>query len=65
MHIRSLKEYALGIVITEKEWDKGVNNAADKHYGTKFDEAKTEECHNFLEVLIPNGKERVNKVVLY
>ena len=26
---------------------------------------KTDECHTFLEGLIPNGKERVNKVVLY
>ena len=24
---------------------------------------KTDECHTFLEGLIPNGKERVNKVV--
>ena len=49
----------------EKEWDQGVNKAAEKHYGSKFDEAKTEECHTFLEALIPNGKERVDKVVLY
>ena len=27
------------------------------------DEAKTENCHKFLEQIIPNGKERVNKVV--
>jgi hypothetical protein len=60
-----LREYALEIGISEKEWAKGVNKAADKHYGSKFDEAKTEECHTFLEGLIPNGKERVNKVVLY
>ena len=63
--VKVLKEYALEIGIPEKEWDQGVNKAADKHYGSKFDEAKTEECHNFLEGLIPNGKERVNKVVLY
>ena len=60
-----LREYALEIGISEKEWAQGVNKAADKHYGSKFDEAKTEECHAFLEALIPNGKERVNKVVLY
>ena len=63
--VKVLKEYALEIGIPEKEWDQGVNKAADKHYGSKFDEAKTEECHTFLEGLIPNGKERVNKVVLY
>ena len=63
--VKVLKEYALEVGIPEKEWDQGVNKAADKHYGSKFDEAKTEECHTFLEALIPNGKERVNKVVLY
>ena len=63
--VKVLKEYALEIGIPEKEWDQGVNKAADKHYGSKFDETKTEECHAFLEGLIPNGKERVNKVVLY
>ena len=63
--VKVLKEYALEIGIPEKEWDQGVNKAADKHYGSKFDKAKTEECHTFLEGLIPNGKERVNKVVLY
>ena len=63
--VKVLKEYALETGIPEKEWDQGVNKAADKHYGSKFDETKTEECHAFLEGLIPNGKERVNKVVLY
>ena len=63
--VKVLREYALEIGISEKEWAQGVNKAADKHYGSKFDEAKTEECHAFLEALIPNGKERVNKVVLY
>ena len=58
-----LKEYALEIGISEKEWDDGVNKAVDKYYGSKFDKVKTDECHAFLEGLIPNGKERVNKVV--
>ncbi len=58
-----LKEYALEIGIPEKDWDDGVNKAVDKHYGSKYDEAKTEKCHTFVEALIPNGAERVKKVV--
>ena len=61
--VKVLKSYALVIGINEKEWDKGVNKAVDKHYGSKYDKVKTDECHAFLEGLIPNGKERVNKVV--
>ena len=61
--VKVLKSYALEIGINEKEWDKGVNKAVDKHYGSKYDKVKTDECHAFLEGLIPNGKERVNKVV--
>ena len=61
--VKVLKSYALEIGIKEKEWDKGVNKAVDKHYGSKYDKVKTDECHAFLEGLIPNGKERVNKVV--
>ena len=58
-----LKTYALEIGIPEKEWDEGVNKAVDKYYGSKFDEKKTEECHSFVESTVPNGKERVKKVV--
>ena len=34
----------------------------DKYYGSKYDKAKTEECHSFIASTIPNGAERVNKV---
>ena len=58
-----LKEYVLEIGIPEKDWDDGVNKAVEKHYGSKYDEAKTEKCHTFVEALVPNGAERVKKVV--
>ena len=58
-----LKEYALEIGILEKDWDAGANKAVDKHYGSKYDQAKTEKCHSFVEALVPNGAERVKKVV--
>ena len=61
--VKVLKAYALENNIPEKNWDEGVNKAVDKHYGSKYEEVKTNECHAFLEGLIPNGKERVNKVV--
>ena len=61
--VKVLKTYALEVGIPESEWDEGVNKAVDKHYGSKYDKAKTEICHAFLEELIPDGKERVNKVV--
>ena len=61
--VKVFKEYALEIGINETNWDEGVNKAVDKHYGSKFDKAKTDACHSFLEKLIPNGKERVKKVV--
>ena len=63
--VKVLKEYALETGIPEKEWDQGVNEAVDKYYGSKYDKAKTDGCHTFLEGRVPNGKERVNKVVLY
>jgi len=44
-------------------WDAGANKAVDKHYGSKYDKAKTEKCHTFVEALVPNGAERVKKVV--
>ena len=61
--VKVLKAYALEIGIQEKEWDEGVNKAVDKHYGSKYDKAKTEKCHTFVEALVPNGAERVKKVV--
>ena len=61
--VKVLKEYALEIGIPEKEWDQGVNKAVDKHYGSKYDKAKTDQCHSFVEALVPNGAERVKKVI--
>ena len=61
--VKVLKAYALETGVPETNWDEGVNKAVDKYYGSKYDKAKTDECHVFLEGLIPNGKERVNKVV--
>ena len=61
--VKVLKAYALEIGIPEKEWDDGVNKAVDKFYGSKYDKVKTDKCHTFLDGLIPDGKERVNKVV--
>ena len=58
-----LKEYALEIGIPEKDWDAGANKAVDKHYGSKYDKAKTNSCHTFVEALVPNGAEKVKKVV--
>ena len=60
--VKVLKTYALEIGIPEKEWDEGVNKAVDKYYGSKYDKAKTEECHSFIANTIPDGAERVNKV---
>ena len=61
--VKVLKAYALEAGIPEKDWDDGVNNAVDKYYGSKYDEVKTNECHEFLEAFVPDGKERVKKVV--
>ena len=61
--VKVLKAYALETGVPEKNWDEGVNKAVDKYYGSKYDKVKTEECHAFLEELIPDAKERVNKVV--
>ena len=61
--VKVLKTYALEIGIPEKEWDEGVNKAVDKHYGSKYDKAKTDKCHSYVEALVPNGAERVKKVV--
>merc|ERR1711965_769770 len=61
--VKVLKTYALEIGIPEKEWDEGVNKAVDKHFGSKYDKAKTDKCHSYVEALVPNGAERVKKVV--
>ena len=60
--VKVMKTYALEMGILEKEWDDGVNKAVDKYYGSKYDKAKTEECHSFIANTIPDGAERVNKV---
>ena len=60
--VKVMKTYALETGISEKEWDNGVNKAVDKYYGSKYDKAKTEECHSFIVNTIPNGADRVNKV---
>ena len=61
--VKVLKTYALEIGIPEKDWDDAVNKAVDKHYGSKYDESKTNKCHTFVEALVPNGAERVKKVI--
>ena len=61
--VKVLKAYALEVGIPEKEWDEGVNKAVDKFYGSKFNEAKTNACHDFVNSTVPNGEDRVKKVV--
>ena len=61
--VKVLKAYALEVGVLEKEWDDGVNKAVDKFYGSKYDEAKTNACHKFVSATIPNGEERVKKVI--
>ena len=61
--VKVLKAYALETGIAAKEWDDGVNKAVDKYYGSNYDEAKTEACHSFVNSTVPNGEERVKKVV--
>ena len=61
--VKVLKAYALETGVPETEWDKGVNKAVDKYYGSKYDEAKTEACHSFVNSTVPNGEDRVKKVV--
>ena len=61
--VKVLKAYALEIGISEKEWDDGVNKAVDMFYGSKYDKAKTEACHTFVNSAVPDGEERVKKVV--
>jgi len=61
--VKVMKAYAIETGIPEKDWDEGVNKAVDKYYGSKYDKAKTDECHSFIATTIPNGAERVKKVV--
>ena len=61
--VKVLKSYALEIGISEKEWDDGVNKAVDKYNGAKYDKVKTDACHTFVNSAIPDGEERVKKVV--
>ena len=61
--VKVMKTYAIETGFSEKECDEGVNKAVDKYYGSKYNKAKTEECHSFVANTIPNGAERVKKVV--
>ena len=61
--VKVLKEYALETGISEKDWNTGVNKAVDKYYGSKYDKEKTEDCHTFVETNVPDGAERVKKVI--
>ena len=60
--VKVWKTYAIEIGIKETDWDKGVNKAVDKYYGSKYNEKLTNQCHKFLETTVPNGEERVKKV---
>ena len=61
--VKVLKAYALETGVPEKEWDDGVNKAVDKYYGSKYDKIKTDACHSFVNSTVPNGENRVKKVV--
>ena len=61
--VKVLKSYALEIGISEKEWADGVNKAVDKYNGAKYDKVKTDACHTFVNSAVPDGEERVKKVV--
>ena len=61
--VKVLKAYALETGVPETEWDEGVNKAVDKYYGSKYDKAKTDACHSFVNSTVPNGEDRVKKVV--
>ena len=60
--VKVLKAYALETGVPEKNWDEGVNKAVDKYYGSKYEEAKTEACHSFVNSTVPNGEDRVKKI---
>ena len=48
----------LEIGINEK-WDDGVNKGVDKHYGSKYDEAKTNDCHSFVNKIMQMVKKKL------
>ena len=50
--VKVLKAYALETGVPEKNWDEGVNKAVDKHYGSKYDKAKTEACYIIVVIFI-------------
>ena len=58
VHSFAAKKFLSSYLVNE-----GVNKAVDKYYGSKYDEAKTNTCHNFVNSTIPNGEERVKKVI--
>ena len=51
--VKVFKEYAIEMGMAEEQWDKGFNKSVDKHYGSKYDEAKTENCYKFLDQMGP------------
>ena len=61
--VKVLKAYALETGVSETNWDEGVNKAVDKYYGSKYDKAKTDACHSFVNSTVPDGEDRVKKVV--
>ena len=61
--VKVLKAYALETGVPETNWDEGVNKSVDKYYGSKFDKAKTDACHSFVNSTVPNGEDRVKKVI--
>ena len=61
--VKVLKAYALETGVPETNWDEGVNKAVDKYYGSKYDKAKTDACHSFVNSTVPDGEDRVKKVV--
>ena len=43
--------------------EEALYSVVSIHQESKYDEAKTEACHNFVNSTIPDGEERVKKVV--
>ena len=56
--VKVWKEYALEVGIKETDWDKGVNKAVDKHYGSKYSEKATNQCHSCLLYTSPSPRDR-------
>ena len=55
--VKVWKEYALEVGIKETDWDKGVNKAVDKHYGSKYSEKATNQCHSCLLYTSPSPRD--------